>query len=82
MFNLESYLHQWPLAGLDAEALSNTVTFCPTGRKGGGVAQLVECRTADAGAMPQCGKGFFSQSQLSMQTPLRCPYTPLWNHMH
>ena len=42
MFNLESYLHQWPLAGLDAEALSNTVTFCPTDRKGGGVALLVK----------------------------------------
>ena len=30
---------------------------------------------ADAGSIPRCGKGFFSQSQLSMQTLLRCPYT-------
>ena len=37
---------------------------------------------ADAGSIPRCGKGFFSQSQLSMQTLLRCPYTPVRNHMH
>ena len=31
---------------------------------------------ADAGLIPRCGKGFFSQSQLSVQALLRCPYTP------
>ena len=38
---------------------------------GGDVAQLVEHRTghaADAGLILQCGEGFFSQSQLSVQT--------------
>ena len=32
----------------------------------------------DAGSSPRCGKGFFffSQSQLSMQTVLRCPNSP------
>ena len=31
---------------------------------------------ADAGSIPRCGKGFFSQSQLPVQTLFRCPYTP------
>ena len=31
---------------------------------------------ADAGSIPRCGKGFFSQRQLSVQALLRCPYTP------
>ena len=33
-------------------------------------------RAADAGATPRSGRGFFSQSQLSVQTPLRCSYSP------
>ena len=35
----------------------------------------------DAGSIPRCGKGFFSQIQLSVQTLSQCPYTPVWNHM-
>ena len=31
---------------------------------------------ADAGSIRRCGKGFFSQSQLSVQTLLRCPHPP------
>ena len=31
---------------------------------------------AGAGSIPRCGEGFSSQSQLSVQTLLRCPYTP------
>ena len=31
---------------------------------------------AEAGSIPRCGKGFFSQSQLSVQTLLRSPYNP------
>ena len=31
---------------------------------------------ADAGSSPQCGKGFFSLSQLSVQTLSWCPYSP------
>ena len=45
----------------------------------GDVAQLVRAwdrHAADAGSIPRCGKGFFSQSQLSLQTFLRCPHTP------
>ena len=52
---------------------------------GGDVAQLVRAsdrHTADAVSIPRCGKGFFSQSQLSMQTVLRRPYTPVCNRMH
>ena len=48
--------------------------------RAGDVAQLVRAadrHAADAGSIPRCGKGFFSQSQLSVQTPLRCPYTPV-----
>ena len=33
-------------------------------------------RNTDAGSSPRCGKGFFSQCQLSVQTLLRCPYSP------
>ena len=33
-------------------------------------------RKTDAGSSPRCGKGCFSQSQLSVQTLLRCPYSP------
>ena len=45
----------------------------------GDVAQLVRAsdrHAADAGSIPRCGKGSYSQSQLSVQTLLRCPYTP------
>ena len=34
------------------------------------------------GSIPRCGKGFFSQSQLSVQTLLRCPYISVCNHVH
>ena len=38
-----------------------------------GIAQLVERPSSS----PRCGKGFFCQSQLSVQTVLlRCPYIP------
>ena len=36
---------------------------------------------ANAGSIPWSGKGFFSQSQLSVQTLLWCLYTPVCNHM-
>ena len=52
--------------------------------RGGNAAQLVRAsnhHAADAGSIPRCGKGFFSQSQLSVQTLLRCPYTPVCNRM-
>ena len=31
---------------------------------------------ADADSIPRCGEGLFPHSQLSVQTLLRCPYTP------
>ena len=39
-------------------------------------------RHVDAGSIPRCGKRFFCHSQLSVQTLLRCPYTPVCNSMH
>ena len=52
---------------------------------GGDVAQFGRAsdrHAADAGSIPRCGEGFFSRSQLSVQTLLRCPYTPVRNRMH
>ena len=37
---------------------------------------------ADAGSSPRCGKGFFSQSQLSVQTLVRVSVHPVRNRMH
>ena len=34
---------------------------------------------AIAGSIPWCSKGFFSQSQLSVQTLLQCLYNPMCN---
>ena len=34
------------------------------------------------GSISWCGKGFFSQSQLLVQSRIRCPYTPVRNHIH
>ena len=41
-----------------------------------------ERHAAEAGLIPRGGKGFFSQGQLSAQTLLRCPHTPMYNRMH
>ena len=46
------------------------------------VGRASDLHVADAGLIPRCGKGFFSQSQLAVQTLLRCPYTPVCNRMH
>ena len=49
------------------------------------MAQLVRAsdrHVDDAGSIPRCGKGFFSQCQLSVQTLLQCPYIPVFNRMH
>ena len=46
---------------------------------GGDVAQLVRAsdrHATDAGSIPRCGKGFFSQSHLSVQTLLRVSLHP------
>ena len=46
---------------------------------GGDVAQLVGAsgyHTTDAGSIPQCSKGFFSQSQLSVHTLFRVSVYP------
>ena len=44
--------------------------------------RAVDRHTADAGSIPQWNKGFFPQSQLSVQTLLWCLYTPVCNRMH
>ena len=56
---------------------------CGVGGSGGGwaegVTQLVRAsdrHAADAGSIPRCGKGFFSPSQLSVQTLLRVSVHP------
>ena len=50
---------------------------------GGRIAQLAERRfirkarrNTDTGSIPKWSKEFISQSYLSMQTLLRCPYSP------
>ena len=56
--------------------------------QGWDAAQLVRAsdqHAIDAGSVPSCGKGFFSQSQLSVQALLRYPYShlpPMRNCMH
>ena len=49
---------------------------------GSSVATASDRHAPDSGLIPRSGKGFFSQSQLSVQTLLRCPYTPVCNRMH
>ena len=39
-------------------------------------------RNADAGSSPRCGKGFFSQGQLPVQTVWRVRTAPSCNRMH
>ena len=48
------------------------------GEGGGGVAnwKSIDRHAADGGSIPRCGKGFFSQSQLSVQTLLRVSAHP------
>ena len=55
------------------------------GRWGGGcssVGTASDRHAAKVGSSPRCGKGIFSQSQLSVQTLLRCPHIPKSNRMH
>ena len=71
---------------LHVTMVQNFVTSAQSSKKipwdrhlGGDVVQLfraLDCHAADAGLIPWCGKGFFSQSQLSVQTLSWCPYTP------
>ena len=60
-----------------------STTFTSLGQNPGtGIIQLIERPTKkpggdiDAGSSPWCGKGLFSRSLLSVQTLLRCPYSP------
>ena len=52
------------------------------GREGSPVGRASDRHAADKGSIPRCGKGVFSQGQLSVQTLLRCQYTPVCNRMH
>ena len=57
-------------------------------RKGAGIAQLAERpteksrRNTDAGSSPRCGKGFFSQSQLSVQSETQHTHTRTHANTH
>ena len=42
----------------------------------------IPCCTRDSNLPPWCCKGLFSKSQLSVQTLLQCPYTPVCSHLH
>ena len=58
-----------------------------TVRKGCGwecsaVGRAFDRHAADTGSIPRCGEGFFFRSQLSVQTLLRCPHTPVRNRLH
>ena len=53
------------------------------GRGSSSVGRASDRNATDTGSIPRCGKGFFFlRSQLSVQTLLRCPYTPVCNRMH
>ena len=54
----------------------HTVSFENTGRGCSSVGKASDRHATDAGSIPRCGKGFFSQSQLPVQTLLRFPYSP------
>ena len=56
--------------------------LCITGWGCSSVGRASVWYAAEAASIPCCGKGFFFQSHLSVQTLLRCPYTPMCNHMH
>ena len=63
----------------------NVVLVGGGGTRGWGcssVGRASDRHAADAGSTSRCGKGIFSQSPLSVQTLLRCPYTPVRNRMH
>ena len=62
----------------------NNETFEFKRIQGGDVAQLFRApdrHAADEGSIPRCGKGFFSLSQLSVQTRLRVFVHPVCNRM-
>ena len=46
------------------------------------VGKVSDRHAADSGLIPRCGKGFSSQSQLSVQTLSLCPYTQVCNRIH
>ena len=70
----------WSLPSLEPQVSSVPWRIGSSGKHGGGdAAQLVRAsdrHAADAGSIPRCGKGFFSQSQLSVQTLLRVSVHP------
>ena len=46
------------------------------------VGRASDRHVADADSISRCGQDFFSQSQLSVQTLVQCPYTPVCNRVH
>ena len=46
------------------------------------IGRALAWHAADTGSIPWCGKGFFAQSQFSVQTLLWCLYTPVRNRVY
>ena len=77
---IHAYRPMWPQVWHVAR---QSVTFTSLGQNPGtGIVQLIQRPTkkpvgdTDAGSSPWCGKGLFSRILLSVQTLLRCPYSP------
>ena len=64
------------IIGDDTTQVSEEVWGCSS------VGRALNWLATDTGLIPRCGKGFFFQSRLSVQTLLQCPYTPMCNYMH
>ena len=64
-----TYYIQWEIWQLLAGQYPKTQGCSSVGRAS-------NWHTAEAGSIPQCGKGLFSQSQLSVQILLQCPDNP------
>ena len=89
-FWLEEFEELWGLRHFDVCYVA-FLTFNPEVRpvlcvvwEGDG-AQLVECWTRTPLMQVRflgAAKDFFTQNRLSVQTLLRCPYTPMFNGMH
>ena len=64
------------LRGLNEVRVWDRNQHCRLGWGCSSVGGASDRHATDTGSIPRCSKGFFYQRQLSLQTPLRCPYTP------
>ena len=68
--------------GSDKVRTINVACFNYLGRGCSSVARASDRHSADAGSIPLCSKGFFSQSQLSVHTFFSVSVHALHNRMH